>query len=102
MQKRYYKTPNIGSAFGDYGGAFGDYDSAMRYLKGSDQKLIKEDDPDFFVKPVDGLDNISLLSSSRRILKKVPHEQKKGGALKSSKYSFNKAHSDSACDSQKE
>ena len=71
MRNMYFKTPNIGSAFIDH-------DESLRYLRGKDQEAIKEDDPDFFTISADGSDDVSLLSSSRRILKKVPYRHKKG------------------------
>ena len=70
MRNMYFKTPNIGSAFMDH-------DESLRYLRGKDQEVIKEDDPDFFTISADGDDNVSLLSSSRRILKKIPRKHKK-------------------------
>ncbi len=65
MKNSHYKNFNVGKSFSDY-------DGALRYLKGKAQKIIKEDDPEFFSLSAERVDNISLLSSSRRILKK-PH-----------------------------
>ena len=70
MRNMYFKTPNIGSVFIDH-------DESLRYLRGKDQEAIKEDDPDFFTISADESDDVSLLSSSRRILKKVPYRHKK-------------------------
>lgn len=67
MKNSHYKNFNISKSFSDY-------DGALRYLKGKDQEIIKEDDPEFFSLPAERVDNVSLLSSSRRILKKTPRK----------------------------
>ena len=70
MRDTHYKSLSFGNSFSDVG-------AAWRYLKGKDQKEIEADDPDFFVEGTDTNDNVSLLSSSRRILKKIPRKQTK-------------------------
>ncbi len=70
MKNAQYKNFTIGSSFSDY-------DGALRYLRGKDQGIIREDDPDFFAAPLDRRDNTPLLSSSRRILRKIPRKQRK-------------------------
>lgn len=72
MKNSHYKNFNIGKTFSDY-------DSALRYLKGKDQEVIKEDDPEFFSLPAERVDNISLVSSPRRILRKTPRRHRKEG-----------------------
>lgn len=57
--------------------SFSDANSALRYLRGKDQRLIREDDPEFFSLQGDRNDNISVLSSSRRILRKIPRNKRK-------------------------
>ena len=74
MRDTHYKSFNFGNSFSDVG-------AAWRYLKGKDQKEIEEDDPDFFVERGDLNENVSVLSSSRRILKKHPRKQNNNGAL---------------------
>ncbi len=54
-----------------------DAEMDLRYLRGKDQLVIKDDDPEFFSFPADGVDNISYMSSSRRILKKFPSRKRK-------------------------
>lgn len=70
MKNSQYKNLNIGKSFSDY-------DGALRYLRGKDQEIIKEDDPEFFSLPAEHLDSVSLLSSSRRILRKIPRKTRK-------------------------
>lgn len=70
MKSTLYKDFNLN-------GSFTDFDSAMRYLRGKDQVTIKQDDPDFFAISADDTDNVSALSSSRRILRKKSRKQKK-------------------------
>jgi len=70
MKNSHYKNFNIGRSFSDY-------DGALRYLRGKDQEIIKEDDPEFFSLPTERVDNVSLLSSSRRILRKIPRRNRK-------------------------
>jgi len=70
MKNSHYKNFNIGKSFSDY-------DGALRYLKGKDQEIIKEDDPEFFSLPAERVDNVSLLSSSRRILRRPPRKNRK-------------------------
>lgn len=65
MKNTHYKNFNIGKSFSHY-------DGALRYLKGKNHEIIKEDDPEFFSLPAERVDNVSLLSSSRRILRKTP------------------------------
>ncbi len=54
-----------------------DVEATMRYLRGKDQQLIKDDDPEFFSFPVEGAGSVSQMSSSRRILKKFPSRKQK-------------------------
>lgn len=70
MKNSHYKNFNMSKSFSDY-------DGALRYLRGKDQEMIKEDDPEFFSLPVEQVDNITMLSSGRRILKKAPCKNRK-------------------------
>lgn len=76
MKNTHYKNFNMN-------GSFSDFDGALRYLKGKDQVAIKEDDPEFFSILADGRDDTSMLSSSRRILRKIPRKQRKEERQKS-------------------
>jgi len=65
-----YKDLNLRTHLSDVG-------SALRYLRGKDQVAIKLDDPDFFSIAADDIDNVSTLSSARRLLRKKTRKQKK-------------------------
>jgi hypothetical protein len=70
MKNAHYKNFNIGKSFSDY-------DGALRYLKGRDQAVIKEDDPEFFSLPAERIDNVSVMSSCPRILRRAPRKHRK-------------------------
>ena len=70
MRDTQYRVFNSGKSFSSPG-------ASLRYLKGKDLREIAEDDPDFFAEGEDILGDIPRLSSSRRILKKIPRRQRK-------------------------